>query len=297
MQKIAWVMVLVLMAYQAKSCDVCGCGASNNQLGILPKFQKNFIGFKTQYIGFESRSHHSNDNSIESKEQFIIAQLWGRYVLSNRIHLFAFLPYKISQRSVNNITTNVQGIGDASLMANIIIINIQKDIWKQALQIGGGVKLPTGKYKIIEDGLLLHSNIQPGTGSIDIPMNMQYTLRYKAIGMNAEMNYTVNGSNKMHNTFGNKSTSTLRFFAWKQIKNISILPNIGISYEHAQKDFTSNELQQYTGGNSTVANIGLDLYYKNIGLNLLFQKSVSQNLGDGYIQAQPRLAANISYLF
>ncbi len=300
MQKIVCIAFLMLCTYHSKSCDVCACAASGSQLGILPQFSRHFMGVKYQYSSYDSKPHNAVESSTLTRETFHTTQLWTRIVAHRRIHFFAFLPYKVNIRNTENATVKVNGIGDAMLLTNVILFNTDQNSTqklKQALQVGGGLKLPTGKSDKIINGLMLHSNMQTGTGSFDIPLNLIYTLRYQSFGGNAEINFTKNGINKQHFQFGNRTTASMRFFAWKEIKKISLLPNLGATYENSSMDKQQSHIQAFTGGSNLQGNIGLDIYYSKFGLNLLFQAPLYQKMGDGNITGHPRLMGNIIYLF
>lgn len=301
MQKILWCALLMLCVRSVHACDICGCAAPGSQLGILPHFQKHFISLRYQYSGFDSKPHDGiAEDQQNSREMFHTSQLWGRLAVHKKIHLFAFLPYKVNRRETPSGETYVKGMGDAMLLTNLILISSSQDskhTLKHLLQFGTGIKLPTGKSDAVQNGLMLHTNMQAGSGSYDIPFNVIYTLRYKSYGANAEINFTKNGMNKQHFQFGDRTTASIRFFTWKNARQFSILPSAGTTYENANRDRQNSEIQDYTGGSSLLANAGLDLYYKQFGLNLLFQKAIWQNMGDGYISNNPRAMANFIYLF
>ena len=292
---------LMLCNFNMIACDICGCAASGNQLGILPQFQKHFIGISYLQSAYHSEPHDGLvDNKSKTIEQFYTVQLWGRAVIRKKIQVFAFVPYKYNKRSNSLSSTKLNGFGDAMLLANVFVFNTTLNLnhkVKHALQLGAGLKLPTGKSDEVQNGLMLHTNIQTGTGSFDIPFNLMYTFRYKSYGVNTELNVTKNGTNKQHFQFGNRANASMRFFAWKNIKQFTLLPSIGTTYEYAAMDQQQKVLQDFTGGKSLLANGGIDMYYQSFGLNLLFQKSVYQHVGNGYINNRPRWMATMMYLF
>lgn len=300
MQKILGMAFLMLCAHFVQACDICGCAASGSQLGILPQLNKHFVGYKYQFSRFISLPHGSAEGDKPTQETFQTHQLWTRFVVQKRLQIFAFLPYKVNIRNTEKETTKVGGLSDITLLSNIILFNTAQNATrplKHALQLSAGIKLPTGKSDVVQNGLMLHNNMQVGTGSFDIPMNFVYTMRYKSFGTNAEFNFTKNGINKRHFQYGNRTATTLRAFIWKEFKKVSLLPNMGMTYEYATQDRQNAVIQDFTGGENISAQFGLDTYYQHFGINLLFQKSLYQNIGDGHVHNRPRMSANFIYLF
>ncbi|MBK9301855.1 MAG: hypothetical protein IPN14_14955 [Bacteroidetes bacterium] len=294
-------LLLISCSFYAAACDICGSAASGNQLGILPQFQKHFIGISYLQSAYHSKPHDGIvDNKSETTERFQTLQFWGRASIHKKVQVFAFIPYKYNVRSMNTGVSKLSGLGDMMILANMFVFNTTnqtKQKVKHALQLGTGLKIPTGKSDVVQNGLMLHTNMQTGTGSYDIPFNLMYTLRYQSFGFNTELNFTKNGTNKQHFQFGNRTIASMRFFAWKNWKKLTWLPSIGTTFEHAAMDQQQEILQDFTGGNSVLGNGGIDLYYQSFGLQLLFQQSVYQHLGNGYINNRPRWAATFIYLF
>lgn len=282
------------------ACDICGCSAGGNYFGILPKFQQNFVGIRYQYQSFHSKPHQNiSENGFASDEHFQTTELWGRYVPNKRLQVFAFIPYKTTKRVEESKTTFVNGLGDITLLANLVIINSDSSCkrFKHLLQIGGGFKVPTGRHEIVRNGLMLNQNIQPGTGSFDFPVNAIYTLRHKKIGFNTEIGYTVNSPNNQHFQFGNRFSTAMRLFYWKKNKQMIFLPSIGMAYEKTQANLISSVKQDYTGGKVVLMNTGFDIYYKKISVGIAYKKPVNESTGNGYITSKQRLSANFIYLF
>lgn len=182
----------------ASACDVCGCSVGGNYFGILPQFQQNFVGVRYQQRSFSSEhlTLFPGEEPLRTQEAFHTTEIWGRYVPHPKVHLFAFVPYNFFTKDEENIHSVVSGIGDVSLMAHYIVLNNgneSKRKWKQALQIGIGIKMPTGKSNHIQShsGLLIPS-LQAGTGAFDLPFSAIYTIRNGKWGANAEANYRLN---------------------------------------------------------------------------------------------------------
>ena len=101
---------------------------------------------------------------------------------------------------------SLKGLGDIVISANYNLINTYDSadhFFKHNLLIGGGLKLPTGEFRAIENGLTVNQNFQLGTGSLDFLFNFIYTVRRKNLGLNTELSYSRNTTNKDEYKFGN----------------------------------------------------------------------------------------------
>ncbi len=307
-QKAFWLQFILIISIILNTtnntfgCDICGCSVGGSYMGILPQFQNNFAGIRYQQRSF--RSEHltlfPGEQALVTKEKFYTTELWGRYVPHQKIHLFAFAPYNYYTKDEGQIHSVVSGLGDISLIANYIVFNngnIDSIAWKQALQIGTGIKLPTGKSNNIQQhsGLLIPS-LQAGTGSFDFPVNLIYTIRKERLGANLEANYRINTSNIRGYRFGDRVSSSLRLFYWQYINNVSLLPHTGINYEYAFIDSNNGIIEEYTGGKGFWWSTGLDFYYKRIVFNLNAQVPIYQYIAQGQVVSNPRINAGLSFL-
>lgn len=302
----SYVLFLLLLTFipmtGSYACDICGCSVGGNYFGILPQFQKTFAGLRYQYRGYESEhlTLFPDEVPLKTTERFHTTELWARYVPNERLHLFAFVPYNYYTKEESGQRTAVSGLGDISLMAHYILINTGDQSgksWKQALQAGGGIKLPTGTADHVEQstGLIIPS-MQTGTGAIDIPLSALYTLRHREWGMSAEVNYRINTRNKNGYTFGDRLAASARIFYWKKACNYSLLPYTGAGYEYGFRDRKYGERQEYTGSRILLWNAGTDLYYKKAILNLGIQVPVHQDIAQGQIHGGLRCTAGLSFL-
>lgn len=289
------------MAYASSACDICGCGAGSSYIGILPKFQKSFVGIRYQFQHFNSNPHAmQSEHYGPSQEYFHATELWGRFVISKKIQLFTFLPFRYNYRIENGKYSQTSGLSDIQAKINFVLYaskNSESIKWKHLLQAGIGVKLPTGKYNQVQDGLMVNQNLQIGTGSFDFPIHAIYTLRNKNIGFNLEATYKLNGKNKMSYQFGNRMNSSFKTLYWVERGNTTLLPSLGCNVEWMNKDKQSNELNIYSGGYTVQASAGLDIYLKKVGFGFNINQPIIQNLGSGYVHSETNISANFIYLF
>lgn len=301
----ALLLILVLhTAVLTKACDVCSCSSGGSYYGILPQFQKHFIGVR--WTGSSSTANHIPSYIADeiykpaTKLSLHSIELWGRFYVAKRIQIFAFVPFNVFRENENSVISTVYGLGDATLMSNYAVINTGDSLMKKVkhtLLLGGGIKFPTGKFKSIDDESVANPNIQTGTGSFDFIVNGVYTMRYKKIGLNTEASYRINTTNHDNYRFGNRFNLSMKAFLWLKAKSVSFLPNTGISFENAEKNTRNNNIKYYTGGNALYATAGMETYFKRFNLGFSFQQPVAYSLAEGLIKPTQRYTANLTFMF
>ncbi len=301
----ALLLILVLhIAVSIKACDVCSSSSGGSYYGILPQFQKHFIGVR--WTGSSSTANHIPsyiaDEIYKSATKLSLhsIELWGRFYVAKRVQIFAFVPFNVFRENENTVISRVYGLGDATLMSNYAVINTGDSLMKKVkhtLLLGGGIKFPTGKFKSIDDGSVANPNIQTGTGSFDFIVNGVYTMRYKKIGLNTEASYRINTTNHDNYRFGNRFNLSMKAFLWLKAKNVSFLPNTGISFDNAEKNTRNNNIKYYTGGNALYAIAGMETYFKRFNLGFSFQQPVAYSLAEGLIKPAQLYTANLTFMF
>lgn len=285
------------------ACDICGCGVGNTYVGILPEFRKHIFGLRYRYNSLIT--HVGIGGSVTyltTNEYYKNLELWGAFSLHKKIKLQASIPFTFNQKTNQDISHYKNGIGDASIIAFYELLNkrnsLQNKILIHNLWIGGGFKLPTGKYNPIDKGTNNNTNLfQSGTGSFDFSLNGMYDLRYQDVGINIAANIKMNTQNQYQYQYGNKFTlSSQLYYKFKIANSLSLVPNVGLIYETAQKDIDNNIIADISGGNLTMGSIGIETAYKKMALGINWQTPVQQNLANGIIKANNRSMLHISFL-
>lgn len=289
-------VISLLIATSTFACDICGCSGAGNTLGILPHYQRSFIGLRTMYQSYENINPlYENDNI---QDYFVQNNLWGRVALGQRWQLIGILPYNINHRTFDNQT--LHGIGDASVLANYTIINTIDSMkrFRHHLMVGTGAKLPTGDFMAEERFQDIPANFRLGTGSFDALFNMVYTVQVQGFVFSANANYRLTTENKTREyKFGNQFNGTA-FLAYQQrMDSWAFQPYIGASFEHLEKDTHYNYEQIGTGGNATYSLVGVEAAYNQYSFGVNWQMPLSQNYSDGELENRGRLMASFTYLF
>lgn len=292
-----FVLVLLMLHSRSYGCDVCGNTVTSNYMGILPQYRQHFVGMR--YVNSMFTSQHVPslfEQSLgKSTDVFQKAEVWGRFYPTNRLQLFAFVPYQQNTKTENHTITQTSGIADISVLGNYIVLNSGdsgKLVWRNTLSMGGGVKLPTGTF--VASG---NPTLQVGSGSWDFTANLIYTLRYKKAGVNIDASARFNTTNANQYKFGNSYNSSVRFFYWHKRKRVSCLPHAGIAFEYAHKDTKADMVQTYTGGMGVYEAIGMDVYINKIALGASYTRPLSENLFEGLVQTNRKFTIQILYLF
>lgn len=294
----------LLAAAHCMACNVCGCTASNQYLGILPQTENHFVGLQYQYRSFTSEhpDEGMNGGSAFSEERYRTFQLWGKANIGKRLRLFAFVPYVINDKKENNALSHTSGISDITLLANVRLMDKESsNNWWHNLQAGGGLKLPTGRYDAASvtaaDGL---PNMQPGTGSWDFIANANYTIRHKKVGANVDASCTATTTNSSGYKYGNRLSTGVLAFYWWQKNNFSLLPQAGCRIDIAGADYdnyATGNLSDMTGGSQIYAAVGVQAYYKKLGFQLSAYKPLAQHYADGLVKNKFKTEAGLYLLF
>lgn len=294
-----FLIILTSLAVDAHACNTCGCGVSNYHYGILPQYKKNFVGARYRYSTFDSRLDGSH-TAPYSYETFQSAEIWGRYYPSDKLQIFAFLPYNFNERVEGEDITYLRGLGDVVISANYNILNTYDSTtsgWKHSLLIGAGVKLPTGIFDALQNGMTINQNFQLGTGSVDMVLNMIYTVRYRNAGVNAEFTYKYNTTNRDEYRFGNTTRSSVTAFVIPNTGAVTMMPNLGVSLETFKDNSQFGVPFPDSGGWATTYNAGLETYFNRFAAGITYSHPGRQHLFSGQVAANDRVAAHITVMF
>jgi hypothetical protein len=211
-----------------------------------------------------------------------------------------YLPFQSNMQKGPEGDKSLHKLGDAIFLANYRLIDhISSDNkLRQTVVAGGGIKLPTGNYQYEEgsEKEVDNPNFQAGTGSTDFLLNGSYSLRYKKVAVSTGVTYKMNTSNKEDYRFGNRLLTVVQFKYIKDVRNISIIPNLGLIMEKMNQDKESGTSVDHTGGHNVQATVGLDVNNRKIAAGIFYSKPLAQNLAMGHIQAMPGVNVHVSFI-
>ncbi|WP_166332196.1 transporter [Sphingobacterium chungjuense] len=307
------ILFTVLALPTAKACDVCGSGVGSYYLGILPNFNKRFVGLRYQQNRLQTHLGPTGNRTVNTAdEQYRTIELWGAWNFGERWRVMAIVPYSFNRRYIGTgaqwaESGRKDGLGDVVAMGHYKLFeNVHttsnNKLLMQSLWIGGGIKVPTGTYDPSEQSRLgagAANTFQLGTASTDFLINAAYDIRLMDAGININTTYKLNTENRYGYRYGSKiAINGLFYYKFNFKDKVRLSPNMGVMYESQPKDVLDNRFDVATsGGYSTIGIIGLEANIGRISLGGNFQTPLSQQLADGRIIAENRVMTQVSFSF
>jgi hypothetical protein len=300
MKKIVFI-ISFLFSLNTSACDVCGCGNGSSFFGILPQSHFKFGGLRYQTKTFDS---HFNSNLLRTEENFQSIEPWLRLYPIKKTQLILMGSVHSNTQTImaSGERKTLSGIGDLSALAHYNVVNTFFDSTAHTLDhiwlLGGGIKLPTGKfdYTMSQDEVA-NPNFQLGTGSVDYIINSIYTVRKNNIGLNLDLSYKINGTNRNHYKFANKSRVIVNGFMQLTAGDFTFLPNLGVLGEYNGHDKQNGIDNQFSGGYLTTAMLGSEVYYKKITAGFSLQKPLAQDLSGSQLKLRNSFMCHLTLLF
>lgn len=276
-------------------CDACGCSASGGSMGFASMLNTNFIGLR-----HFNQSYKSTDglysNSPWYSENFNTMQIWSRIPITKKIQVSALLPYHFHNRDTETGNQSISGLGDITLLAMYKLYETKKDstLLIHSLQVGGGIKAPTGKFNQANSGLI-NPSFQVGTGSWDYLLAAEYSIKRKKFGLNSQVNYTFKTENQKEYRFGNQVNYAGTFFYLYKIDKISVMPQFGLAGEIYDSNYQYNQRVRKSSGDVLFGKLGFELGRDKFSFGANAMLPINQNLASNRVEARYRLSVNLNY--
>lgn len=304
MRALIFTLWLTAWVVPAIGCDICGCSAIDARLGVLPDYRQNTFSIGLNHRRFSS-SHpalFSWELPTVSNEAFTRLE-WSARVFINRSWLvMASVPMNAHRQVELNAERSLMGLGDAVIGAGRLF-NFELGNQKQHLgqiMLSASVKLPTGVHdaKVNGDDFVI-PNLQPGSGSWDLLVNVNYMQRLDAWGFQSQLALRYNGVNPAGYRFGNRRAAAFKAFRFIDVGERKLLPGVEIAVGSASPDLLSDphgQLNELSGGRSVMVSSGIDFFTNRWGVSTSVALPVYQRMAGGHLTSKGSGSLVLIYL-
>jgi hypothetical protein len=281
------------------ACDFCGCSPAVMNIDVMSLHPQSSIGTSVQYRRF---SHLLSDANL--KQTQITTQSFSvSYAPKKWVDLSLSLPliwmindYKELDGSIASLKEKKFGIGDLMLFSNFRVLTRPAFGGKRVghiLNVGFGLGLPTGSKKSSANELLQNFNF--GTQMLSFYFSGTHSMSIKNWSLSNAILVKINMYNKDRIKYGNiytyQAATNYTFF----LKKISITPVMGIRSDITQKNLYNSIIQKKSGAWTVSANIGFQILFKNLSVNLNVLQPVVQKISEGNIKEKTGFYCNVRY--
>ncbi|MCW2118718.1 transporter [Flavobacterium sp. 7A] len=279
-----------------EDCDACGCSAAGGSMGFSSMLNNNFVGVRYFYQSYTSRDGDFN-NSPWIDENFHTTQIWARIPIGSKIQLTALLPYQDHTRQYAAGPENISGLGDVTIMATYTVLESIKDsvVLYNRVQLGGGFKLPTGKFDAISNTGSVNQGFQVGTGSLDYLLLAEHQLSWGKWGLNTMINYNIKSENKKDYKYGNQFNYGSTLFYMLKSDRMTYVPQLGIAGEVYKTNWQRGQKLPNTAGDIFFSKIGVEIGRDKFSFGVNVMLPINQNLASGLMKSNYRLGVNLNY--
>ncbi len=309
-----WVMMLsaVALSTLVSACDLCGCF-----MGVSPGDRRGYAGLFYRYRAFSgsniSGSDFFPDGSMKilhgthtpaaptgnQYEVYRAIEFRAKYFLHKRWEVSMVAPWLMNTDYSDGITEKINGLGDMTFLTGYQLLDeFNTGQWLHRLLAGGGVKIASGDYNVKDNGVRYPFMFQTGTGSIDYLVYLNYQLGYKQWGLSLNPVMKFNGTNvNDEKVSDSRSLYASLFYKWQVNDDLKLVPTLNLFDEYTKGVYDNDIMINGTKMNTTMAGVGLDTYWKNMGLSLMMQTTINEENNNSGLSTRMRYVVGVSWFF
>ncbi len=317
-------LVISLLAFgvfkpKVQACDVCNIFEyrplnTNNYIGLFYHYRKfngyNDLNQSNSFFGSRGPQMHELDGSNlffekrkQDYERYQTLAVRFNYRLFDHWNLLVIAPYETVEvhysrvwsviEPVSDTTMQLSGLGDITTAIDRVF-TFTSGNRKHIVRPGIAFKWATGNaYRRDENGVLYDPEIQTGSGSNDFMVRLNYLnlATQQGLGYAVAANYKWNSVGAQDYKFGNSWNAQFNLMhVFQNTKNkTNYIPKLGLYAEGSLKNSRNGELVNYTGGQATFLNVGMDFQHKSWSAQVLYQQPVYQSRNGNQIGNAGRL--------
>ncbi len=289
--------LLTLLPSAAFACDVCGAPATGVNYSLIDIDNLKFLQFSTTYSNFEHlQDAKDNDGNTVLNDILLRHSIRGSFLLGRNWSGQLDMPVVQSFRSTSGPTSSVQGIGDLKVQFQWQKKLAQSDTLTKVMRVSPFINLPTGKFmQRGTDRTILPIWLQTGTGSWGSGLAAAYTQKRENMGWSLQGSAQVFVSNERFYIPGARTSVRSAVFYVKNLKKISLMPELALQYDAFAKDGQYDAQLAYTGGERWSLHTGIAASTKQWALQLSVQVPLLQGIPEDQPAARLAGFASLTY--
>lgn len=193
---LTFAVLAAVSAPMAFACDSClvfsACNLqSENEKGFVAGVAEQSTHFGT--LQLDGQKISGDGEYLDS----LVSQIFAGYNFNSRFSAQLNVPVIYRAYGSHTMSGSTAGIGDISLIGNFRVFQRIEQDWSFNASLLGGVKLPTGDSSklnlpdgVLPDGIGGH-DLALGSGSVDGIVGTSFSVRWKRIFLNAQMQYAI----------------------------------------------------------------------------------------------------------
>ncbi len=309
------VVLFFASTVQVFACDFCNClmginpyYSSSNALhvsmlfqhsttppeeaapGDVPQLMRSVPG---EVLSPASVTHGGAGGSSETRKTIELAY---RFHLFDDLLISCLAPYRMTQVSGGE-SFSANGFGDITVLAHYVA---RPHLWDRApvtLLLGGGVQLPTGSSTRTDPaGDLVEPDVQPGSGSVNYIVSSTMMVQPGPWTFVLDVYGKLNARNSRQDKLGNSLAITAGASHELTRDNSSlfaIVANAGLRGETASRDRVAGVLNPETGSTSLYGNIGAQVFFGILRLDVGVLIPISQDRPTGAPDEDTRVVSGL----
>lgn len=300
---------LLVCALRNLGCDVCGIF-----LGIQPNDRTSSFGLVYRMRYLEGRfepprtavlTKHGGADDLpvptHRTETYQALELRADIRLGQRWSLLGILPVVNNYASSNGrVDADIYGVADPTVLARWIAVNTKQKAdtvrWRHRFTIGAGGKLPVGRTTMRYDEQLVDHDLQPGTGTFDGVLSLEYLVRHNGWGAGFSSIGRWNAANNEGFRAGHGVNGTLELFRVFEGGHVQWMPLVGAYAEVMAQDRLAGIDDAATGGRTFFSHMGARLWWRSFGGHVLWQHALRHDQGRDMMPDRERLVLGLTYL-
>jgi hypothetical protein len=181
---------------------------------LLPKGAAS-VGIRTEVIDFDRFSDSrledfasTGEEGVHSVDRLVTTSVSFAYGMTDDLSVSVRLPHvkrkNIREGELEGGVPEAHEHGDADSIGDLVVLGQYRFLNTHSVDVSllGGIKVPTGKTTLKDDGARLETEFQPGSGSWDGLLGLAASIEMERVGVHGNVLYSLNSEGDQDTEIG-----------------------------------------------------------------------------------------------